>query len=119
LRAERRRKMKFLTITSLKDTISVLPPATSRQLLEATAAWVNEQKKAGVILEIYAIPGWRRTIGISERESAEDLAQALGEIPLAAFMNFEVYPLADWHEAIKAQIEALKRAEKLFPAAPR
>ena len=111
--------MKFLTITSLKDTISTLPPATSRQLLEATVAWVNQQKKAGVILEIYAIPGWRRTIGISERESAEDLAQALGEIPLAAFMNFEVYPLADFGETMKVQIEALKRAEQLFPSPSR
>ena len=111
--------MKFLTITTIKDTMSTLPPAISRQLLEATVAWVNEQKKAGVILEIYAIPGWRRSIGISERESAEDLAQALGEIPLAAFMNFEVYPLADFGETCKAQIEALKRAEQLFPSPSR
>jgi len=108
--------MKFLTISSLKDTISTLPPAISRQLMEASVAWVNEQKKAGTILEIYTLPGWRRTVVICEHESAEHVVQTIVGMPLATFMDFEVYPLADFGESMKASIESAKRAEKLFPA---
>ena len=116
LRAERRRKVKFLIITSTKDTFSMLPPAISRQLIEATVAWVNQQKKAGKLLEIYAIPGWWRTVAISEHNSAEEVAQTLAGVPMGGFLNFEVYPLADFAQSIKANIEAYKTAEQLFPA---
>ena len=113
--------MKFLTITSLKDTISTLPPAASRQLLEASIAWVNEQKRAGIILEIYAIPGWERTAVICQHESAEHIARTLSGMPLGPFMNFEVYPLADFNEYMKGHIEFAKRMEQMFPgpAAPK
>ena len=111
--------MKFLTITSTKDTFSMLPPAISRQLMEASVAWVNEQKQAGKLLEIYSIPGWWRTVAISEHPSAEDVAQTLAGAPMGGFLNFEVYPLSDFNQSIKANIEAAKRAEQLFPAAPK
>jgi len=113
--AERRGRMKFLVIASVKDTASMLPPAIVRQLLEATAAWTNQQKKAGKILEVYAIPGGR-TIALCEHPSAEDLDQTLIGCPIGAFTNWEVYPLADFDESIKADIESAKRAEQLFPA---
>ena len=96
----------------------MLPPAINRQLLEASVAWVNEQKKAGKLLEIYAIPDGR-TVGISEHPSAEEVAQTLAGVPMGGFLNFEVYPLADFNESMKAFIEAAKRAEQLFPAAPK
>lgn len=111
--------MKFLTIITIKDTMSTLPPAISRQLMEASVAWVNQQKQAGIILEIYTIAGWGRTAVICEHESAEHLVQTIAGIPLATFMNFEVYPLADFNESMKAHIESAKRAEQLFPAAPK
>jgi muconolactone delta-isomerase len=107
-------KMKFLTISTLKDTWVALPPAIGRQLMEASVAWANQQKQAGVILEIYAIPDGR-TVVICEHPSAEDLAQTLAGVPMGGFMNFEVYPLADFDQAMKAYIEAAKAAEKLFP----
>jgi muconolactone delta-isomerase len=108
--------MKFLTISTVKDTISMLPPAISRQLTEASVAWVNQQKKAGVILEIYTLAGWARTAVICEHESAEHLVQTIAGMPLAGFMNFEVYPLADFNQSMKAHIEAAKVAEQMFPA---
>jgi muconolactone delta-isomerase len=108
-------KVKFLTITSMKDTFSMLPPAIGRQLMEATVAWVNQQKKAGRVLEIYAIPDGR-TVTISENPSAEDIAQALAGVPMEGFLNFEVYPLADFNETMKAYIESAKTAEQMFPA---
>ena len=69
--------MKFVHITSLKDTASTLPPAVTRQLLEATVAWVNQRKQAGKLLEIYAMAGWRRTMAIYEVESAEAVVQGV------------------------------------------
>jgi len=111
--------MKFVHICSVKDTASTLPPAVSRQLLEATVAWVNQQKQAGTLLEIYVMAGWRRTIAIYEAESAEAVAQKVAENPFGAFLNHEVYPLADFDEVMKANIESVKRAEQLFPAAPK
>jgi muconolactone delta-isomerase len=108
--------MKFLVTCTVKDTMSMVPPAMGRQLMEATVSWVNEQKKAGKLLEVYSIPGWGRTVVISERDSAEDVAQALATVPMGGFLNFEVYPLADFNQAMKASIEAYKAAEKLFPA---
>ena len=108
--------MKFLIMCTLKDTMSMLPPAMNRQLLEATVAWVNEQKRAGKLLEIYSTPGWWRTVAISEHDSAEDVAQTLAGVPMGGFLNFEVYPLADFDKTMKANIESAKAAEKFFPA---
>ena len=107
--------MKFLIMCTVKDTMSMLPPAISRQLLEASVAWVNQQRQAGKVLEIYSTSGWGRTVGICEHPSAEDVAQTLAGAPMGGFLNFEVYPLADFNQSMKAHIEAAKAAEKLFP----
>ncbi len=109
--------MKFITIVSIKDSAALVPPTVVRQLLEAQVAWVEEQKRAGKILEIYSLAGWARVVSISEHRSAEDLDQFLS--PMDAFLNFETYPLADFGQAMKASIEAAKVAEALFPAAPK
>ena len=65
------------------------------------------------------IAGWDRTATICEHKSAEHVAQTLASAPLGAFLNFEAYPLANFNEAMKANIEAAKMAEKLFPAPPK
>jgi len=90
--------MKFLVINTPKEIMFTLPPTTLRQLMEATHAWTNQQKQAGTISEIYVIPEWRRTVVISEAESAEAMAQRATEVPLGGFMNTEIYPLADFNE---------------------
>ena len=107
--------MKFLTISTLKDTFSTVPPAIARQLVEATLAWTNEQKKAGRIPEIYEIAGGGSAV-ICEHPSLEDVVETLANIPMGGFMNFEVHPLADFNQSMKAYIEAFKTAEKLFPS---
>ena len=111
--------MKFVSICSTKDTMSTLPPAVVRRLLEATTAWVNQQKQAGTLLEIYGLAGWRRTMAIYEAESAEAVVRSVAENPLGAFMNHEVYPLADFGEVMRLNIESVKRAEQLFPGTSR
>ena len=107
--------MKFLTIGTVKDTMYTTPPTVTRQLMEATVAWMKQQKQAGTILEAYVIPAWRRSIVISEAESAEDIVKNLNQMPGMGFMDFELYPLADWDESMKNVIESLKRAEQLSP----
>jgi muconolactone delta-isomerase len=83
--------MKFLSICNTKDNISMVPPANLRQLLEANLEWTNQQKKAGKILEIYALPD-NRSVAICEHPSVKDLNQTLASMPIGAFMHFEVYP---------------------------
>jgi muconolactone delta-isomerase len=108
--------MKFLSISSMKDTASTLPPSVARQLVEASISVINRHKKAGKVLEVYSIPGWDRNVVISEAKSAEEVVQRISEFPVAAFMNFEVYPLADWDESTKITLKSLKAAEKMMPS---
>ena len=109
--------MKFLTISTVNDTMLTLPPAVSRQLAEANLNFVKQQRQAGKILELYTIPGWRRTVAISQSDSAEELVQTFNQMPGSGFMSFEIYPLADFDESMKYVIDALKKAEEQFPSA--
>jgi muconolactone delta-isomerase len=106
--------MKFLTIGSIKEINP--PPSVVRQLLEAGHAVLNQQKKAGKVLESYYIPGWRRVVAIRESKSAEELDKDISEMPCSALLNLEVYPLADYDESLKIILEGLKAAEKMMPA---
>ena len=110
--------MKFLTISTVKDTFSMLPVAMERQLLEATLAWMDGQKKQGKLVEAYEAPGGTSLV-ISEHPSAEDLVQTLAAIPMGGFLDFKVHALADFHTSMQVHIEACKQAEKAFPAAPK
>jgi muconolactone delta-isomerase len=111
--------MKFLTISKMKDTAYTIPPAVMRQLMEATAAYMEQAKKDGQVLEYYFIPGWDRSVVIHESDSAEAIVQALTGLPVGGFLDIEVYPLADPFESMKAYIEALKEAEKMMPGPPK
>ena len=111
--------MEFLSICTVKDIFFTLPPALCVQLMEASVAAVNQKKKEGVILEIYAIPGWNRYAVICEHDSGEDIVRTLSAMPMGGLMNYEVYPLSDYNEAMKAHIEATKAAEKMMPSPPR
>lgn len=113
--------MKFLVIASLslKDTVSTLPPSVIRQLIEANLEYVNQARKAGKILEWYHIPGWGRFVSIEEHKSAEEIGQNLGRSPMAAFINFEVYPLADADESMKIMLESIKAAEQRAAGTPK
>ena len=104
--------MKFLTISKVTDAAALCPPATMRQMMEATVAWMDAQKKVGKILDAYAIPGGRVAV-ICEHPDANDLAQTTASIPVGAFMEHEVYALADLEAQMKVIIENLKQAEQL------
>ncbi len=107
--------MKFVTFGRLKDTASMIPVATSRQLMEATVDYLKQMKQSGKILEAYALAGSEQTMTISELDSPGEIAQMIAGVPMGAFINFETYPLADFEEMMKYQIESAKKAEQLFP----
>jgi muconolactone delta-isomerase len=111
--------MKFLTVSKMKQMASTVPPSVMRPLMEATSDLMKQETKAGRISEYYFIPGWDRVITIGEFKSAEEINQRLTELPVGAFLDFEVYPLADPFEAMKAYVETLKTAEKMFPTPPK
>ena len=104
--------MKFLTISKVTDAAALCPPAAMRAMLEATVAWMDAQKKSGKLIEAYAIPGGR-VVAICEHPTADDLAQTIASMPIGAFMNHEVYALADIGTTMKVIIENVKQAEQL------
>jgi muconolactone delta-isomerase len=73
----------------------------------------HQQKKAGKILEAYWIPGWGRVMSIGEAKSAEEIVQNMNEIPVSGFMNYEIYPLADYNESAKIMLERIKSLKNL------
>jgi muconolactone delta-isomerase len=111
--------MKFLTITKMKDTASTVPPSVMRLLMEATINLMNQEMKAGRILEAYFMAGSGRSMVITEAKSAEEIVQRISALPIEGFMDFETYPLANFTESMKAYIEAIKAAEKMFPGPPK
>ena len=108
--------MKFLFISTLKDTASMVPPGMQRQLLEATVAYMDELKKKGKLLEAYHSPDGA-AIAICEHPSAEDAVQTVASIPMYGLLDIKAYPLADFNKSMQAFIEACKKGEKLFPSA--
>jgi hypothetical protein len=110
--------MKFIVISKMKDTASALPPAVARQILEVSVAALEQQKKAGELLDFYYSPAGC-TVAILEQKNAEEWVKHQGAIPILSYANFEVYPLADGFPAMKTQIESLKMAEKMMPGPPK
>ena len=110
--------MKFLGISKPKDTLTTLPPAVVSQLLEASMAAMKQFKKEGKILEYYASPA-NYAVVILDYKNAEEWVKDQNSIPILAYYDQEIYPLADMEEVVKTYLEALKAAEKTMPGAPR
>jgi muconolactone delta-isomerase len=111
------RKMKFIVIGTQRD---VLPPVSvMRQVIEADKPVIEQQKKAGKLLEMYWVPGWGRGISIMEAKSTEEIFQNISEMPCSILMNYEVYPLANYDEVHKMMTERLKAMEKMMTVPPK
>lgn len=111
--------MKFLGISTLKDAALMLPPAAIIQLMEGTMAVISQQKKEGKIKEFFYSPGWNRSIALVENNSAEEMLKNINSMPIASYLDMEVYPLADGIQAMKDFVEAAKAAQKMMAGAPR
>ena len=111
--------MKFLILGKMKDIGLALPPALGRQLMEASVAVVNKQKKEGKIEQVYWIPGAGTSVSIGECKTAEELMRNLNEAPTADYFGFEISPLADFNESMKILVEKMKEAEKMMVSSPK
>ena len=103
--------MKFLIMSSPKDIIFTQPPSAVMKMTEENQAWIDQKEKEGVILESYSIAGWNRYAMICQLGSAEEIDRFMRAMPATAFMNYETYPLSDWKETAKANVEAAKAAQ--------
>ena len=110
--------MKFLSIGKPKDTITILPPAITRQLLEISMAGMKQLKKEGKSLEGYVSPAGCMAV-ILDYKNVEEWVKDQLVVPILTYYNQEIYPLADMDELMKAYVECLKAAEKMMAGAPR
>lgn len=106
--------MKFLVIGKIKDIFFTLPPTTRKQLMEASVARTIQNKKEGKLLDIYNIPGGGRSAMILKLETAEEMSKYFQESPFASYMDYEIYPLADFN--LKPTIEGLKETDRKKPS---
>jgi muconolactone delta-isomerase len=111
--------MKFLGISKAKDVLFMLPPAVVSQLMDGTAAVISQEKKEGKILEFYIAAGWGRAIVITEAKTAEEVMKNILALPIASFLDIEVYPLADGIEGFKLMTDAAKAMAAKMPGAPK
>jgi hypothetical protein len=99
--------MKFLSIGRPKDTLTTLPPATLKQLVEATMASMDKLKKEGKMLEGYGSPAGCIAV-ILEYNSAEEWVKDQRANPILSYYDQEIYPLAEMEEVVQGYLDALK-----------
>jgi muconolactone delta-isomerase len=89
-----------------------VPPEMAETALAlniATEAWLEGEKKAGTILEIWATSDSNGGIALVEAESNDALHKKIYETPYYPFMQFEVTPLTDMNLSFKAGQKFLKQ----------
>ena len=106
--------MKFLTISTRKDTFSALPEDEKNRLNVATVEHILElKKKMGDKFTMYSIPGWGRAVSIGDYSSVEEYSQSL-QTPVSqqGFSNHESYPLIEMDvKQIEAYLKQAKAAK--------
>ena len=92
--------MKFLTISTFKDTYSALPKDEKKKLnTQAVEHIIGLKKKMGDKFYFYATVGWGKLVSIGEYGSVEEYYQTL-QSPNAVegFTNYESYALIEADE---------------------
>ena len=89
-----------------------VPPQMAKSalaLLEATEVWIEEQKKAGSIIELWAYTEGGGGAAICEVESNDALHRKLIEAPYSPFQQYCVTPLTDMKVAISEAKKLLRK----------
>lgn len=85
--------MKFLVRIEVRLPDSLTPEAR-RELIEAEQVRGRELKAAGVIVDMWRLPGRLANVGIWSAGDATELHLALCSLPVADYAEVEVTPLA-------------------------
>ena len=74
-----------------------MPQADRSSLLERERQRGRELKQAGVIEDMWRVPGRLANVGIWRAQSATALHEAISSLPVWAWTDVTVTPLADHH----------------------
>lgn len=88
--------MRFLVQIQV-DLPADLGAAERAELLEAEAARGWELKGAGLIVDIWRVPGRLANVGIWSAADATELHEALASLPVFPYTSIDVTPLARHH----------------------
>jgi hypothetical protein len=106
--------MKFLTISTRKDTFSALPQDEQNKLNIGTVEHLLKlKKKMSDKFTMYSIPGWGRAVSIGDYGSFDEYSQSL-QTPVSqrGFSNHESYPLIEMDlKEMEAYIKQAKSAK--------
>ena len=84
--------MRFLVVTKSRESF---PPDVAPMLLQAMRAWVEENRTAGRIEDVWGFAGIPGGGGIFNVESLEELDGVMAAFPFGNFSDVEVYGLVD------------------------
>ena len=82
---------------------------TALALNKATESWLEAEKKAGTMIEVWASSDSTGGIALVEEESNDALHEKINEVPYYPFMQFTVTPLTDMKLAFRAGQNFLKK----------
>ena len=97
--------MKFLVIVRPRHPQQGLTSA----MVQASREIVNGYIKSGIDDCAFSIADGNGGVGIINANSHEQLMELLMAAPVAAFSEFQTYPLADFDSSISKVIEAMKK----------
>ena len=101
--------MKFLIITRMKDTFSMVPLEKQAQIMEGVVAFIDKYKKAGVCKEIYNISSIHGTVSLWEVDSGEKGSALFSENPAFGFEDYEMYAVSDFDAQMNVQKAIYKK----------
>ena len=91
--------------------MAVLPELakTAADLLEATEAWIERERKAGTLIEAWATTDTSGGVAIIEGDSNDAVYQKLMELPFVPFVQYTVTPLTDLKLALETSVAFFKK----------
>ena len=100
--------MKILVIGKPTDALRMLPPETLLNFYESASEIFERQGKEGTILEAYTTPiGY--SVAILNYDSADKWVEEQKDLPMLNYMEWEIYPLADYAPFMNRTVESLKK----------
>ena len=103
--------MKFLTMSTIKDSFYSLSPAEQAKLMTVSIQNLLElKKKMGSKWSFFYTPGMAYQVSLGEYTSLEEYSQSLmSPMAIAGYMEYETHPLVEMDEkAMQGYLETKK-----------